>query len=74
MKKSSSKSATIVASYSTDLGLVINWLRLNKLVSSIGPIEEISTGAYAVRVKSKVSKKDLNIFVKDRFGVFAKVK
>jgi len=74
MKKSYSKSATVVASYSTDLGLVINWLRLNKLVSSIGPIREISTGAYAVRVKSKVSKKDLNTFIKDRFGVFAKVK
>jgi hypothetical protein len=72
LKKPTKKRATIIASYETDLGLVLNWLRLKKAVSSIGKKRDLGNG-YAVTVKSKISKKDLNDLVKERFGVFAKV-
>jgi len=72
LKKPYKKSATIIAAYETDLGLVLNWLRLNKAVTSIGEKRDLGNG-YAVKVKSKISKKALNNLVKDRFGVFAKV-
>ena len=72
LKKKNSKRATIIATSTSDLGLVLNWLRLNKAISSSGEMRDIGNG-YAVSVKSKKPKKDLNIIVKDRFGVFAKV-
>jgi len=72
LKKPNSKRATIIAGYDADLSLVLNWLRLNKAVSSVGERIELERG-FAVRVKSKLSKKDLNNMVKDRFGIFAKV-
>ena len=72
LKKPYKKSATIIATYETDLGLVLNWLRLNKALSSVGEIREIKAG-YGVRVKSKISKESLKDLVKDKFGVFAKV-
>ena len=72
VKKPNSKRATIIAGYSTDLSLVLNWLRLNKAIASAGERREVAKG-YAVSVKSKMSKKDLNSLVKEKFGVFAKV-
>tara|TARA_R110002020_G_scaffold37124_24_gene112126 strand:+ start:445 stop:666 length:222 start_codon:yes stop_codon:yes gene_type:complete len=72
MKKKNSKRATIIATTSTDLGLVLNWLRLKKAIKSSGEIRDIGNG-YAAAVSSKMPKKDLNLIVKDRFGVFAKV-
>ena len=74
MKKKNSKTSTIYASYGTDLSLVLNWLRLNKAIKSVGEINKSAAGIYSATVKSKVSKKDLSNLVKDRFGVFAKVK
>ena len=73
MKKSKSKTATIVATYRDDLSLVLNWLRLLKVIKSVGDIVETKSGAYRVKVKSSVSKSELNTKVKDRFGSFAKV-
>lgn len=72
MKKKNSKKATIIASFSTDLSLAINWLILKKSIKSVGEIRNIGNG-YAVTVLSRIPKKDLNIIVKDKFGVFAKV-
>ena len=72
VKKPNSKRSTIIAGYSTDLSLVLNWLRLNKAITNAGKTREIARG-YAVSVKSKMSKKDLNSLVKEKFGVFAKV-
>ena len=74
MKKKGSKTSVVVATYETDLSLVINWLKLNKAISSSGAIYETKNKTYAVRVKSKKSKESLNNLVKDRFGSFAKVK
>jgi hypothetical protein len=74
MKRKNSKTATVVATYETDLSLVMNWLRLNKAISSFGSIYETKNKTYAVRVKIKKSKESLNNLVKDRFGSFAKVK
>jgi hypothetical protein len=72
IKKQNSKKATIIAGYSEDLSLVLNWLRLNKAITQVGNRRELERG-FAVSVKSKLSKKDLNTMVKDRFGIFAKV-
>tara|TARA_B100000131_G_C17620540_1_gene411606 strand:+ start:150 stop:377 length:228 start_codon:yes stop_codon:yes gene_type:complete len=72
LKKKNSKKSTIIATSSTDLGLVLNWLRLKKSISSSGPMRDAGNG-FAVSVKSKLSKKDLNNIVKEKFGVFAKV-
>ena len=73
MKKKNSKISTIFASYETDLGLVLNWLRLNKAIVSVGNIRK-TNNAYAVTVKTKLPKSDIRALVKDRFGIFAKVK
>jgi hypothetical protein len=73
VKKSNSKTATIVATYRDDLSLVLNWLRLLKVIKGVGDIVETKSGAYRVTVRSKLSKSDLNDRVKDRFGSFAKV-
>ena len=73
LKKPRSKSATVAATYRTDLGLVLSWLKLNKAITDHGGIREIRNDLYAVSVKSKVNKSELNNLVKDRFGVFAKV-
>tara|TARA_R100000005_G_scaffold49069_1_gene23533 strand:- start:361 stop:576 length:216 start_codon:yes stop_codon:yes gene_type:complete len=70
MKK---KNIRIVASYESDLGLVLRWLRLKKVISSASSPYETKNKTYAVRVASRVSKKDLSDIVKDRFGIFAKV-
>ena len=72
LKKPYKKSATVIASFETDLGLVLNWLRLKKAISASGPVRDLGN-SYAVRVKGKISKKALNDLVKEKFGVFAKV-
>ena len=72
LKKPYKKTATVIASFETDLGLVLNWLRLKKAISSSGPMRDLGNG-YAMTVKGKMSKKDLNDLVKEKFGVFAKV-
>jgi len=74
MKKKNSKTATVIATYSTDLGMVLNWLKLNKAIKSIGPVRQIAGGSYAATVKGKVSKEKLNDLAKDRFGSFVRVK
>ena len=74
MKKKNSKTATVIATYQADLGMILNWLKLNKAITSSGKMRELKGGTYAVTVKGKLSKKNLNDFVKDRFGSFAKDK
>jgi len=71
MKKGKTKSSTIVASYESDLSLVLNWLRLNKAISATGEIYETKNGQYAIRVKHK---KPIKTMVSDKFGTFAIVK
>ena len=73
MKKKYSKVSTIFASYETDLGLILNWLRLNKVIIQAGEIRK-SNSIYSVTVKTKVPKSEVRALVKDRFGIFAKVK
>ena len=68
---SKKKFSTIVASYESDLSLVLNWLRLNKAISSIGEIYKTKNSTYAVRVKHK---KPIGTMVSDKFGSFARVK
>jgi len=76
MKRKSSKSATIIAAYSTDLQLALRWAKLNKALKSVGEIREIGSKSekrYAVTVKIRTSKSALSSLIKDRFGVFIKV-
>jgi len=72
LKRPYKKKATIIATYDTDLGLILTWLRLNKAISSAGERRNIGNG-YAVTVKGKVSKSAIRDLVKDKFGIFAKV-
>ena len=71
---SKKNSSTIVAINETDLGLILNWLKLNKAISASGSAYEMKNGSYAVRVKHSLSKKEIRHLVKERFGMFAKVK
>lgn len=72
MKKPSSKKATIYASYEGDMGMVIDWLKLNKAITDLGKVTKSGNG-YAVRVKSKKTKKDISDLLKAKFGMFVKV-
>ena len=72
LKKPYSKTATIIATYETDLGLILNWLRLNKAIKSAGNRRDLNAG-YAVTVRGKLSKSKIRDLVKEKFGVFAKV-
>jgi len=74
LKRPKAKIATIVASYQTDLELALNWARLNKMIKGRGAVRELED-SYAVTVKiKKGTKADLRNLLKDRFGVFIKVK
>ena len=73
MQDKSKKSAIVSASSSTDLHLVLLWLKSNDGISSSGKIYKTKNG-YATKVKSKVSKKKLRYLAKERFGVFANVR
>ena len=68
-----SRKFRILASYESDLGFVLNWLRLKKSISSFSAPYETDRGLYAVQVMTKLSKNDLSLIVKDRFGTFAKI-
>ena len=72
LKRQRSKKATIYTDYENDMGVVINWLRLKKVLSGIGEIVKTRNG-YSIQVKSKNTKKELNDIVKEKFGAFAKV-
>ena len=76
MKRKKSKSATIIAAYSTDLQLALRWAKLNKALKSVGEIRELglkSGKRYSVTVKLRTSKSELSTLLKNRFGVFIKV-
>tara|TARA_B100001971_G_C17736069_1_gene308367 strand:+ start:88 stop:321 length:234 start_codon:yes stop_codon:yes gene_type:complete len=76
VKRKKSKSATIIAAYSTDLQLALRWAKLNKALKSVGELREIGSKLekrYAVTVKLRTSKSELSTLLKNRFGVFIKV-
>ena len=73
LKKPQSKLATIHAAYESDLGLILNWLRINKAITSYGAPYETKNGGYAIRVRGRVNKSTIRDLVKDRFGIFGKV-
>ena len=69
---SKKKKIRIKAAYSTDIGLVIYWLKLNKAISKSG-VTIKKENSYEVSVTPMISKARLRNLVKDRFGVFADV-
>ena len=76
MKRKKSKSATIIAGYTTDLQLALRGAKLNKTLKAVGEIREIGSKLerrYAVTVKLRTSKSELSSLLKNRFGVFIKV-
>ena len=72
MKKPDSKKVTIYTGYENDMGMVINWLKLKKAITDLGKVTKSGSG-YAVRVKSKKTKKDIRDILKAKFGMFVKV-
>jgi len=72
MKKPASKKATIHTGYESDIGIVINWLKLKKVLTDLGKVGKSGNG-YSVAVKTKKTKKDLRDMLKSRFGMFVKV-
>lgn len=73
LKKPRSKLTTIHATYESDLGLILNWLRINKAITSSGAPYETKNGGYAISVRGRVGKSVIRDLVKDRFGIFGKV-
>ena len=67
------KNLKIHASFANDLSLILNWLRLNKIIARAGEPFEAQRGGYVVGVSSRVGKKELSSMVKEKFGAFAKV-
>ena len=72
MKKKESRKATVIALSDSEIYQILNWLRLNKALKSIGEVQKIDNG-YAVKVRSKISKSALSDLAKGRFGVFVKI-
>ena len=66
------KKMTIITSYSQDLSLVLQWLRLKRAIKRHGEIRKLGL-VYAAEVLSKNSKKEMKSIVKEKFGTFAKV-
>ena len=68
------KNVTIVATYSADLNLVLQWLRLNKAVKKIGPVRTNPETYSAIVVpKRTFDRKKIKNLVKNKFGSFIKV-
>ena len=67
------KNILIYASYVIDLDLIVQCLRLNKAISTAGKPYVVKRGGYAVGVRSRAGKGEVEKIVKDRFGSFAKV-
>ena len=73
-KKLRSKTATIVAPYSTDLMMALRWIQLNKALRGMGAVTfDESRKLYLVKVKLKKTKLDVINLIKDRFGSFIRV-
>lgn len=69
---SKKKKVRLRSTYSTDMGLILYWLKLNNAVSSSGKVEK-KDNHYEVSVTPKASRQEIKNLVKDRFGVFADV-
>ena len=69
---SKKKKVRIKSTYSTDMGLVVYWLKLNKAISSSEKVVK-SGSHYEVFVTPKISKQKIKNLIKDKFGVFANV-
>tara|TARA_R110002060_G_scaffold3162_2_gene4994 strand:+ start:134 stop:352 length:219 start_codon:yes stop_codon:yes gene_type:complete len=67
-----SKKATISANSSTDLHLVLLWLKANDAISSSGAVKKRGS-QYTSSVNLKLDKKKVSYLAKDRFGTFVRV-
>ena len=68
------KKVIIAASYSQDLSLILQWLRLKKVLKKRGTIIfDEKRKFYFVSIIPKVSKQKISDLVKDRFGSFGKI-
>tara|TARA_R100001126_G_C4731095_1_gene103892 strand:- start:194 stop:472 length:279 start_codon:yes stop_codon:yes gene_type:complete len=75
IKRKSGKFATISTQSAEDMSQILLWLRSHKAIRSAGQIKK-SDNSYIVRVKvnPKVGRSGVFNLVKDRFGMFARVK
>lgn len=65
--------ATVSAISSTDLHLILLWLKSTGAISSSGKIKK-SDEKYISKVKLKLSKEKTTYLAKDRFGTFVSVR
>ena len=65
--------ATISASSSTDLHLILLWLKSTGAISSSGKTKKIDK-KYTSKVKLILSKEKTRYLAKDRFGTFVNVR
>lgn len=75
IKKESGKYATILANSTDDMSLILAWLRGNKAIRSAGQVRK-SGNSYIVkvRVNPKFGRTGVFNLVKDKFGMFARVR
>tara|TARA_Y100001970_G_C13519180_1_gene502105 strand:+ start:215 stop:445 length:231 start_codon:yes stop_codon:yes gene_type:complete len=72
-KKRNINKATVSANSSTDLHLILLWLKSNQAISSAGPIRK-NKSKYSSSVSLKVEKEKAKNIAKDRFGTFVSLK
>ena len=75
IKKENGKYATILAQSEEDMSQILLWLRRNKAIKSAGQITK-SGNTYFMKVKVSPKAGRVGVFrlVKDRFGMFARVR
>jgi hypothetical protein len=75
IKKENGKYATILAQSEEDMSQILLWLKINKAIKLAGQITKSgNTYFMKVKVSPKVGRNGVFRLVKDRFGVFARVK
>ena len=71
--KPNGRRTTLRAQNLTDLGLAINWARLNNAIWNAGSYTKTPEGLHEVVVTHPVSKNDFKTMIMSRFGDFINV-
>lgn len=75
IKKENGKYATILTQSDEDMSQILLWLKINKAIKSAGKIiKSGNTYLMKVKVSPRVGRSGVFRLVKDRFGMFARVK
>tara|TARA_R110001583_G_scaffold7985_26_gene39088 strand:+ start:1282 stop:1560 length:279 start_codon:yes stop_codon:yes gene_type:complete len=75
IKKEYGKYATIQTQSAEDMSQILLWLRMNKAIKAAGQITKSgNTYLMKVRVNPRVGRGGVFRLVKDRFGMFARIR